>query len=103
MSQENVDVVRRAYEAWNRGDLGAAYEFLDPDVEVSAPANFPEAGTFHGRDEMKRWVQEHLLPILEDLPVGAERFLDAGDRAVGCVRYFGRGRGTGIEVRGADA
>jgi len=102
MSRENVEVVRRAYEAWNRGDLDTAFEFLDPDVEVSAPANLPEAGMFHGRDEMRRWVEEQLLPILEDVRAEPERFLDAGDRVVVFVRYFGRGTASGIEVTGAN-
>ena len=101
MSQENLDVVRRAYEAWNRGDLEAAFEFLDRDVEVSVPPDFPEAGTYRGRDEVRHWVAQQLLPILEEVRAEPERFLDAGDRVVAFVRYFGRGKASGIEVRGA--
>ena len=32
MSQENVEVVRAAFEAWNRGDMDALRELYDPDV-----------------------------------------------------------------------
>jgi ketosteroid isomerase-like protein len=33
MSQENVEIVRRLYEAFNRGDIvGAFAEFMDPDI-----------------------------------------------------------------------
>jgi ketosteroid isomerase-like protein len=33
MSEENVEVVKRVAEAWNRDDLDAFIDLLDPDVE----------------------------------------------------------------------
>ena len=33
MSQENVDIIRRGYEAFNRGDLEAILATLDPRIE----------------------------------------------------------------------
>ena len=33
MSRENIEIVRRAYAAFNRHDFDAAMEALDPDVE----------------------------------------------------------------------
>jgi len=51
MSQENVEVVRRAYVAFNEGDLGAALAAMDPDIEWNAsevffhhPPDLPAAG-----------------------------------------------------------
>jgi|RhiMetdeSRZDD1v2_1073273.scaffolds.fasta_scaffold82721_4 ketosteroid isomerase-like protein len=101
MAQENVAVVRRVYEAWNRGDIDGALEFVDRDVEMSLPPNFPEAGTYRGLTEVRRLMTEHLLPTLENLQAVPERFLDAGDQVVAFVRYSGRGSATGIEVRGS--
>ena len=101
MSQENVEVVRRAYEAWNQGDHETAFGFLDADVEVSVPPDLPEAGTYRGRGEVRRWVADQLLPILEEVRAEPEKFLNAGDQVVVLVRYFGRGKASGIEVRGA--
>ena len=37
MSQENVEVLRRGYEAWNRGDRDAAFESLEPEFELQLP------------------------------------------------------------------
>ena len=34
MSQENVEIVRAAFEAWNAGDMDAFRELYDPDVIV---------------------------------------------------------------------
>ena len=102
MSQENVEIVQRAYEAWNRGDRETAFEFLNPDAEVSLPPNFPEAGTYRGHAEIRQLMEVQLLPILKELRAEPERFLDAGDdQVVVFIRYAGRGSATGIEVRGA--
>jgi ketosteroid isomerase-like protein len=30
--QENVDLVRRVYDLWNRGDIDGATEMFDPEV-----------------------------------------------------------------------
>jgi ketosteroid isomerase-like protein len=38
MSQENVEIVRRAYDAWNREDLDAFLSIVHPDAEWSGPA-----------------------------------------------------------------
>src|SRR6266851_3880560 len=42
MSQENVEVVRRTYEAWNRRDFDEAAELLAPDIEWRMPSNLPD-------------------------------------------------------------
>ena len=35
MSQENIDRVKRGFEAFARGDLDTAFEFIDPSFEVN--------------------------------------------------------------------
>ena len=101
MSRKNVDLVRQAYLAWNRGDLETAFEFLDPEVEVSVPPELPEAGTYRGRAEIRRFVEREVLQALEEARAEPEQFFDAGDQVAVFVRYFGRGKASGIEVRGA--
>jgi ketosteroid isomerase-like protein len=36
MSEENVEVVRRVYAAFNRGDLGTVLEIPDPEIEFNS-------------------------------------------------------------------
>ena len=103
MSQQNVEIVRRAYEAWNRGDLESAFDLVHPEVEVSLPRDFPEAGTYRGRAEVRRWFTDEVLPAFEGLQALPQRFVDAGDRVVVFIRYSGRGTASGIEVRGVGA
>jgi ketosteroid isomerase-like protein len=33
MPEDNVDLVRRGYEAWNSGDIDAVLSLVDPDIE----------------------------------------------------------------------
>ena len=54
MSEENVEVVRRTFAAWNAGDMDALRELHDPDVIVRAPKGWPEPGPFVGREAFMR-------------------------------------------------
>jgi ketosteroid isomerase-like protein len=101
MSEENVEIVRRALEAWGRGDPKAVSDLLDPEVEWTMPSNIPDAGTYCGRDEVVQRLEE-FLEAWDDLAVTVEDLVDAGDRVVALVRYSGRGRESGIEVGGAS-
>ena len=51
MSQENVEVVRRMYDAYARGDFATGLSYLDSGIEFSQPAEEPGGGTYHGHDE----------------------------------------------------
>jgi hypothetical protein len=59
MSQENVEVVRRMYEAFHSGDAERALAHFAPDVVVDATMRV-DAGIGHGREELNaivgRWV-----------------------------------------------
>jgi hypothetical protein len=59
MSQENMEIVRRVYEA---GDLGSALRDAHPDFEFTFKAG-PNAGTHRGREEAQA-----LLSDLSPLP-----------------------------------
>ena len=95
MSQENVEVVRRAYEAWNAGDMDALREMYSPDVIVRLPEGWPEPGPFVGREAVIRmfeqlretWDAETLEPI---------RLIDTADRVA--VRQIWRGTGHGPDL-----
>jgi ketosteroid isomerase-like protein len=56
MSQENVENVRRGYEAFARGDLDAVLERLDSDVDWH-PAIAPILGveTVRGKEAVRRF------------------------------------------------
>jgi ketosteroid isomerase-like protein len=95
MSQENVAVVRRAFEAWNAGDTVALYGLLDPSMVLRNPKGWPEPGPLAGRQAILRQVEQ----LGETAHAGSLRavtdFIDAGDRVV--VRFIWSGAGHGPE------
>jgi ketosteroid isomerase-like protein len=99
MSSENVEIVRRAFEAWNGGDPEAAVELLDPDVEWHLPPNFPDEQAWHGRDAVVRGLAG-VAGSFEHFRIEVQELIDAGDRVVALVRFHGRAAITGLELGG---
>ncbi len=99
MSAENVQIVRRALEAWEEGDLKAAAALLDPDIAWRMPSNLPETGTYRGREEVVRRLED-FLEAWGELTIAVEELIDAGDRVVALVRYSGMGQESGVQVSG---
>ena len=95
MSQENVEIVKAGFEAWNAGDMDALRELYDPDAIVRAPEGWPEPGPFVGRDAvMRQWEQMRETFDADAIDLTSD-FLDAADHVA--VRYIWRGMGYGPE------
>ena len=97
MSQENVEIVRGAFEAINRGDVDAALKDAAPGFEFDfSRAVGPVHGVF-GRDEVPGVIGEFDEP-LESVRREADEFIEAGEHVVTPMTSYHRGR-DGIEVR----
>jgi ketosteroid isomerase-like protein len=88
MSDQNLELVRGAYEAFSRGDIPAVLEVLADDVAWTVPPPLPQAAEANGRDEVVRFF-ERLGGIWQDLDLDLDDFVASGDRV--CV--IGRGSG----------
>jgi ketosteroid isomerase-like protein len=98
VSQENVEIVRRVYDLWNRGDLDAAVEMLDQHVVWNAYVHLPDSRTRHGAGEVQQWAGE-FAEAWGEIQVQIERLEEVGDDLVlALVRMTGRGRGSGAAV-----
>jgi ketosteroid isomerase-like protein len=97
MSRENVELIKRAYQAFAQGGFDEAVQMLDPDVEWIPPNLAPTAGTHRGRAGAKAELREFLEPF-EDYRWESRDFIDAGDRVVVIGYQSGRGRISGVEV-----
>jgi ketosteroid isomerase-like protein len=96
MSRDNVELVRRGYEAFNRQDFEAWLDFLDPQVEFREMVLTPDAATYHGRDAVRTWLKSGQDAFAE-VKFRIERTIDGGDAVVAAVRVQGRGAGSGAE------
>jgi ketosteroid isomerase-like protein len=94
MSEENVELVRRIYDAWDREK--SARDFIAEDVEYVNPSYAVEPGIRHGRASF-RVVRE----TYEDFMIKIEEIVDAGgDDVLVLARYTASGRGSGVPLEG---
>src|SRR5262245_24157385 len=97
MSDENVEIVRRTVDAFNRGDKTAWLALYDPDVEVTPIDDWPDTGAIRGREA----VWDFYLDVAETLNYGPAyfEFVDAApDRVLGHQRHEGSGQSSGAVV-----
>src|SRR2546430_17442140 len=99
MSQENVDLSRRAWELFNDREWDAFWSLLDEDVEWHSRADEPDADVYRGQESVRRYVDTwtELFPDIRLELVGES--VDLGDQVITPTRLVGNARTTGIEVR----
>jgi ketosteroid isomerase-like protein len=97
MSQENVEVAQRCFDAYNRRDLAALRVLNDPNTELDWSASRGvEAGVYRGIDAVLRFYTD-FFDAFQAITIEPERFIDAGESVV--VPNAGRLKGRdGIEV-----
>src|SRR6478735_4850714 len=82
MSEENVEIIRRLLDAWNRQDIEGILALVDPEGEyVNAPTAV-EPGTRRGHDEIVA-VMRKQWEILSDGILEIDRLVDRGDEIIG--------------------
>ena len=95
MSQENVELVRGAFEVYNAWNREAMREFYDPDAIMRPPEGWPEPGPYVGREAVMRQVWQLRETWDEDTLEPISDFIDSGDRVA--VRAAWRTAGSGPE------
>ena len=95
MSQENVEIVRRAIEYFGEtGDV--ASEYHDPKVEFTTRPDGPEQTTFHGVEGLRRSV-ESFREVWSSTTFEAQEFIPTGEGAVVLVLWHLRAQ-SGVEL-----
>jgi ketosteroid isomerase-like protein len=98
MAEEDVEVVRRALEAFNEGDTVRVLELMDPDVELVPVRAVFEGITYRGHEGFKQFASD-MAEDWEDFHPSSERFRDLGDGRVLVVGHFhALGKASGMEV-----
>ena len=109
MSQENVEIVRRAYEVNNSlGTTGP--EFVDPeevapdfwvqlapDVELRERTELPDAKAYRGRDEVKEFWRK-TQEVFAEVRWEPQEFIDLGHGAVVVTKVVATGRGSDVRL-----
>ena len=75
-ARQAISALRSAYAAFNRGDMDAAVQPLDAEIEWTEPAEFPGGGTYHGREAAKHYLTQSRAAWAE-VSSEPERFITA--------------------------
>jgi ketosteroid isomerase-like protein len=100
MSEENVEVFRRALEAYNRREIDAFLEAFDPMVETHplTLAMFSQETTvYRGHEGIRQFVRD-VDEALAQVQVEPLEIRDLGERLVASGRLHARGRASGAEI-----
>ncbi len=97
MSQENVELVRSIYAAWERGNFGETH-WVDPGIDCQFIGDTPAAGTSKGLNEMaSAW--RGWLSAWQDFHVEADEYRELDEeRVLVLARFAGRGKTSGLEI-----
>jgi len=94
MSSENVELTRRAYDAFNRRDWATFGALMDPDIEVQSRLAAME-GAYRGEEGLRDW-RDAIMRFLPDYTVDLEEIRDLGDIVL--VRSLGTAHGAASET-----
>ena len=98
VSEDRERLVRRGWDAYNRGDIEGTLAIFDPELTVHVAPPMANAGTYRGRQGFLTWIGQwneawgsFSAVVLAVETVGEHHLLAH-------VRQAGTGRGSGIEV-----
>src|SRR5687768_44579 len=95
MSQENVEIVTRQFNAWSAGDLDTWSEAWDPDVVVVPPKGWPEGGVNRGLDAWRSQARR-LRDSWTEARIEIDEIRPVEDRVLVQIRYVTKGADTGL-------
>jgi ketosteroid isomerase-like protein len=99
MSEENLELVRRAYEAWNEGGPEATQGFWTEDVEWHDPPDLPDSRVVRGRDAVARYLADQ-VEVTGDMKVTPVDVRTRGEVVALRMELTIHGAKSGVDVPG---
>jgi ketosteroid isomerase-like protein len=96
MSRENVEIMRRAYDAVNRRDWAEAFRDAAADFRMTTQRG-PDAGTHQGRDRVIDFAEDY-IGAFDKFVWEIEQVFEGGDRVVVFVRVRSLPKGGGVDL-----
>jgi ketosteroid isomerase-like protein len=93
MSEENVEVVRAAWRAYEERGIDAALDFFSEECVSEDFPELPDRATYHGRDGWRQRDRQFRRPWA-DIVFEASEFIDTGDEVVMVTAMHGHGKGS---------
>lgn len=92
MTSENIEILRRADAAFQRGEWTAVMADMSEDITASRVAPMPDIKTYEGHEGMRQMLLDWVEGF-EDFAMSAEEYIDVNDRQV-VLRMHQRAQGT---------
>jgi ketosteroid isomerase-like protein len=97
MSPENVEIVRRAFEAHQRRDNEAIFSLYDPAIEIQDDPSVPWPARYCGFQGVRDFFRDR-MEALPSQDVEVEEWIDAGDDVIAVLHFRARGRQSGVPL-----
>lgn len=101
MTRDRSELVRSAYAAFERRDVQALLELLDPAVEIVDP-DLPGGGTFRGHEGAARYVEE-ILGVFSAHTIEIRRIVEGDGAVVAVLHHVLRAGESDAEISLDDA
>ena len=97
MASADIQTLQNAYEAFNRGDIPAVLEVMDPDIEWNEPGGGrAPSGTFHGAQAVGNDVFSAVPENFEEFTAEPERFFETfADHVIVVGQFRAKPKGGG--------
>jgi hypothetical protein len=92
MSRENLELARRALDAFNRRDWDSLRALIHEELVVESRLVAME-GSYHGHEGLRRWWDD-FLGVFPDYTAEVEELRDLGDVTLSHMRGWGHGAGS---------
>jgi ketosteroid isomerase-like protein len=102
VSEQNLEIVQRGFEAFNEEGVEGIIPMIDPEFEATTPPNLAsEPDTYRGPDGIRRWF-DSFVEVMDEIRWDAHDFRQVGDKVVVDFTLRARGKTTGLDF-GQDA
>ena len=99
MSQENIEIVRKLYDALNDRDWDRFAEVCDPECELRGTVGgLEEDRLMRGVEGIKRVTEQEDTEVWDYHLIELQKLIDVGEQVVVIQREYQRGKSSGVEV-----
>jgi ketosteroid isomerase-like protein len=97
MSQENLESLERAIDAFNRRDLNALLAGADPEIVFTPRLAVVEGASYHGHDGIRKALETQ-MSTFPDWKLEVLEVRSHGDLTIATARGHGHGAGSDIHI-----
>jgi ketosteroid isomerase-like protein len=97
MASERVEIVRRAHEALNAGDIDGLIAVCDPNFRLDMSDRVFNPAVYEGHDGIRAFHEE-VMEIWQHFTWEPTELREKGDVVIAVLRSTGHARGSGVEL-----